>query len=412
MSVDLTTTYLGLKLKNPLVASASPLTGKLDSLQRLEEAGASAAVWPSLFEEQIEHEEMEVARLYDQGSDSFAESRSFLPDLNDYRIGPETYLSQMEEAKKKLSIPLIGSLNGASKGGWVRYAKMIQDAGADALELNIYFIPTDPDMGGPDVEEQYLELVAAVKESLSIPLAVKMGPYFSGLPRFAARLVEAGAGGLVLFNRFLEPDVDLEALEFRPSLQLSTRNELRLPLRWIAILRDHVEASLAATSGVHFTEDVIKSLLVGADCVMMASVLLQRGPGYLKQMLQELRKLAGGKGVRVRGAAERQHEPHPLLGPQRVGTFQLHESPDLVHRQGVGRQPGDQQVPVAGKDWIRTPDPCLAEPPGPFPGASPHRPETMPSPREIIAKRTDAGSTIVARASATVSGQERRPQIS
>ncbi len=289
MSVDLTTTYLGLKLKNPLVASASPLTGKLDSLQRLEEAGASAAVWPSLFEEQIEHEEMEVARLYEQGSDSFAESRSFLPELDDYRIGPEAYLSQMEQAKKKLSIPLIGSLNGASKGGWVRYAKMIQDAGADALELNIYFIPTDTKMAGPDVEEQYLELVAAVKESLSIPLAVKMGPYFSGLPSFAARLVEAGAGGLVLFNRFLEPDVDLETLEFRPSLQLSTRNELRLPLRWIAILRDHIQASLAATSGVHFTEDVIKSLLVGADVVMMASVLLQRGPGYLKQMLQELR---------------------------------------------------------------------------------------------------------------------------
>jgi dihydroorotate dehydrogenase (fumarate) len=288
VSVDLTTTYLGLKLKNPLIASASPLTGKLETLQRLEEAGASAAVWPSLFEEQIEHEEMEVARLYDHGADSFAESSSFLPELSDYRIGPEAYLSQMEEAKKKLSIPLIGSLNGASKGGWVRYAKMIQDAGADALELNIYFIPTDPDMTGGDVEDQYLELVAAVKESLSIPLAVKMGPYFSGLPRFASRLVEAGVDGLVLFNRFLEPDVDLEALEFRPSLQLSTRNELRLPLRWIAILRDHTDASLAATSGVHFTEDVIKALLVGADAVMMASVLLQRGPGYLKPMLQEL----------------------------------------------------------------------------------------------------------------------------
>lgn len=288
MSVDLTTTYLGLKLKNPLVASASPLTGKLDSLQRLEEAGASAAVWPSLFEEQIEHEAMEVARLYDQGTGSFSEADGFLPELDEYRIGPEAYLTQMAEAKKKLSIPLIGSLNGASKGGWVRYAKMIQDAGADALELNIYFIPTDSKMGGPDVEKQYLELVAAVKESISIPLAVKMGPYFSGLPSFAARLVEAGATGLVLFNRFLEPDVDLEELKFQPSLQLSTRNELRLPLRWIAILRDHVQASLAATSGVHFTEDVIKSLLVGADIVMMASVLLQRGPGYLKQMLQEL----------------------------------------------------------------------------------------------------------------------------
>lgn len=288
MSVDLSTTYLGLKLKNPLVASASPLTGKLDTLLQLEEAGASAAVWPSLFEEQIEHEETEIAELYDYGAESYAESLSYMPALDDYRIGPGVYLEQMEAAKKRLSIPLIGSLNGASKGGWVRYAKMIQDAGADALELNIYFIPTDPEMNGTDVEDQYLELVAAVKDSLSIPLAVKMGPYFSSLPRFATQLVEAGVEGLVLFNRFLEPDVDLEALEFRPTLQLSTRNELRLPLRWIAILRDHLDASLAATSGVHFTEDVIKALLVGADAVMIASVLLQRGPSYMKQILQEL----------------------------------------------------------------------------------------------------------------------------
>jgi dihydroorotate dehydrogenase (fumarate) len=284
VSVDLSTTYLGLKLKNPLVASASPLTGKLDTLLQLEEAGASAAVWPSLFEEQIEHEETEIAELYDYGAESYAESLSYMPALDDYRIGPGVYLEQMEAAKKRLSIPLIGSLNGASKGGWVRYAKMIQDAGADALELNIYFIPTDPEMSGTDVEDQYLELVAAVKDSLSIPLAVKMGPYFSSLPRFATRLVEAGVEGLVLFNRFLEPDVDLEALEFRPTLQLSTRNELRLPLRWIAILRDHLDASLAATSGVHFTEDVIKALLVGADAVMIASILLQRGPSYMKQM--------------------------------------------------------------------------------------------------------------------------------
>jgi len=288
VSVDLSTTYLGLKLKNPLVASASPLTGKLDTLLQLEEAGASAAVWPSLFEEQIEHEETEIAELYDYGAESYAESLSYMPALDDYRIGPGVYLEQMEAAKKRLSIPLIGSLNGASKGGWVRYAKMIQDAGADALELNIYFIPTDPEMNGTDVEDQYLELVAAVKDSLSIPLAVKMGPYFSSLPRFATQLVEAGVEGLVLFNRFLEPDVDLEALEFRPTLQLSTRNELRLPLRWIAILRDHLDASLAATSGVHFTEDVIKALLVGADAVMIASVLLQRGPSYMKQILQEL----------------------------------------------------------------------------------------------------------------------------
>jgi dihydroorotate dehydrogenase (fumarate) len=272
-----------------LVAAASPLTGNLDSLRQLEDAGASAAVWPSIFEEQIEHEEEEIGRLYDAGTESFAESiGSYLPAMEDYRIGPEAYLTQIEDAKKSISIPIIGSLNGSSKGGWVRYAKMIQDAGADALELNIYFVPTDPDMSSVDVEDRYVELLAAVKESLSIPLAVKIGPFFSGLPRFAAQLEKAGAEGLVLFNRFLEPDVDLEELQFRPNLHLSTRNELRLPLRWIAILRDQVSASLAATSGVHFTEDVIKALLVGADVVMMASVLLQRGPGYLKQMLEEL----------------------------------------------------------------------------------------------------------------------------
>ena len=289
MSVDLSTEYLGLKLKNPLVAAASPLTGNPDTLRQLEDAGASAAVWPSIFEEQIEHEEQEIGRLYDTGAESYAESLGgYLPAMEDYRIGPEAYLTQIEEAKKSISIPIIGSLNGVSKGGWVRYAKMIQDAGADALELNIYFVPTDPQMTSDDVEERYAELVVAVKESLSIPLAVKIGPFFSGLPHFAAKLEKAGAEGLVLFNRFLEPDVDLEELQFRPNLHLSTRNELRLPLRWIAILRDQLQGSLAATSGVHFTEDVIKALLVGADVVMMASVLLQRGPGYLTQMREEL----------------------------------------------------------------------------------------------------------------------------
>ena len=289
MTIDLSTKYLGLQLKNPLVAAASPLTGNLDSLAQLEEAGASAAVWPSIFEEQIEHEEAEINRLYENTTDSFAESlTSFLPAMEDYRIGPEAYLSQIEEAKKSISIPIIGSLNGSSKGGWIRYAKMIQDAGADALELNIYFVPTDAEMTSEQVEDRYVELLAGVKESLSIPLSVKIGPFFSGLPRFAAKLEEAGADGLVLFNRFLEPDVDLEELQFRPNLHLSTRNELRLPLRWFAILRDQLKLSIGATSGVHFTEDVIKALLVGSDVVQLASVLLQRGPGYLKQMLEEL----------------------------------------------------------------------------------------------------------------------------
>lgn len=288
MSVDLSTKYLGFELKNPLAASASPLTGDLDSLRRLQDAGASAAVWPSLFEEQIEHEQMELDRLYTQRVDTYAESLTYFPEPEDYHTAPSDYLKGMEEAKKALTIPLIGSLNGSSRGGWVRYAKLIQEAGADALELNIYFVATDPAMASAEVEQRYVDLVADVKQSLSIPLAVKIGPYFSGLPHFAGQLVEAGADGLVLFNRFLEPDVDLEELQFRPSLLLSNRSELRLPLRWIAILRDQVSISLAATSGVHHTEDVIKALLVGADVTMVATALLQRGAGYLAQMVHEL----------------------------------------------------------------------------------------------------------------------------
>lgn len=288
MSVDLSTKYLGLNLINPLVASASPLTCKLDSLRRLQEAGASAAVWPSLFEEQIQHDEMQLGRLYEFAAQGYAESLTFFPDVDDYHTGPGDYLKGIEEAKKALSIPMIGSLNGSSKGGWLRYAKLIEEAGADALELNIYFVPTDPEMSSGDVEKRYVDLVAAVKEALRIPLAVKIGPYFSGLPHLAGQLAKAGADGLVLFNRFLEPDIDLESLTFQPNLLLSTRSELRLPLRWIAILRDQVPMSLAATSGVHETEDVIKAMLAGADVTMMASVLLQKGIGHLAQVHQEL----------------------------------------------------------------------------------------------------------------------------
>lgn len=288
MNVDLTTRYLGLTLKNPLVASASPLTGNLDTLRRLEDAGVAAAVLPSLFEEQIEHDELELQRLYDFQTESFAESLTYFPELGEYNTGPHAYLQHLERARQSVSIPLIGSLNGATRGGWVRYAKLIEEAGADALELNIYFIPTDPHTDGRDVEQQYADLVASVRQSLSIPLAVKIGPYFSSLPHFAQELIHAGADGLVLFNRFLEPDIDLESLQFRPHLVLSTRDELRLPLRWIAILRDLVPISLAATSGIHFTEDVIKALLAGADVTMMASVLLQRGPQYLAVVLREL----------------------------------------------------------------------------------------------------------------------------
>lgn len=289
MPVDLKTKYLGMTLKNPLgVAACSPLTGDLDMLWRLEQAGAACVVLPSLFEEQIVYEELEIAQLYDYQTDSFAESLTHFPEYPDYHTGPDEYLKHLEAAKEALSIPVIGSLNGSSNGGWVRYAQAIQEAGADALELNIYFIPTDTSMTADDVESRYVELVSEVRKSVSIPVAVKIGPNFTSLPNFARKLVQAGASGIVLFNRYLEADIDLETLEIKPDLVLSNRHEARVPLRWISILRDQISVSLAATSGVHRTEGAAKLLLAGADVTMMASVLLMKGPEYLTTILKEL----------------------------------------------------------------------------------------------------------------------------
>ncbi|HKZ28056.1 MAG TPA: dihydroorotate dehydrogenase-like protein [Acidimicrobiia bacterium] len=286
MSVDLRTTYMGLELAHPVMPSASPLTGDLDTLRRLEDAGASAVVLPSLFEEQIEHEEMEVVRLLDFGSESFGEAAfGYFPELADYATGPSTYLDLVSRAKSSLSIPVIGSINGTSKGGWIKYGKLIEEAGADALELNVHFIPTDPKVSTAQVEQQYLDLVMSVKQSLSIPLAVKIGPFFSSIPHIADRLVESGADALVIFNRFYQPDIDIEGLQVQPDLQLSTSTELRLPLRWTAILRGFIKASLAVTTGVHTSEDVIKLLLVGADVTMMASALLKNGPDHLRRVV-------------------------------------------------------------------------------------------------------------------------------
>ncbi|MFV2066049.1 MAG: dihydroorotate dehydrogenase-like protein [Pirellulales bacterium] len=288
MSVNLSTEYLGLKLQHPLMASASPLSGTADGLRALEQAGASAAVLPSLFEEQIQHDEAELNRLYEHQAESFAESLSYFPEGQDYRSAPDDYLSNLEEAKKSVSIPLIGSLNGCSLGGWTRYAKSMQNAGADALELNIYYVPTDPNVTGEEVEKRYAELVASVRESVTIPMAVKFGTNFSSIPNFAKRLVDSGANGLVMFNRWLEPDIDLEELKITPSLVLSNEYVMRVPLRWIAILREHLTVSMAATSGVHRFEAAAKLLLVGADVVMMASVLLQQGAEVLGQMRDQL----------------------------------------------------------------------------------------------------------------------------
>jgi dihydroorotate dehydrogenase (fumarate) len=298
MRADLTTTYLGINLKNPIVASSSPLTGDLDTLSRLEQAGVAAAVLPSLFEEQITHDRQRVRQLNDyQGFDS-AESLSYFPKSYEYNVGPREYLNLIAEAKKRVSIPIIGSLNGCTPSGWVRYAKLFEESGADAIELNIYFLPTDPEMPSDAVERRYLNLVALVRNVVSVPIAVKLGPQFSNLTNLVPRLGHAGASGVVLFNRYLEPDIDLEALRIAPQLVLSNRHELRLPLRWISILRDQVEVSLAATSGIHFPEDVIKLLLVGADACMLASVLLKHGVDYATELLAHVQNWLDVKGFK------------------------------------------------------------------------------------------------------------------
>lgn len=297
MSVDLSTQYLGLRLKNPLVVAASPLTTQLHMLERLEQAGAAAAVMSSLFEEQIRHEASDVGEHGLAAAEGYVEPLAVVSrDLDEYNAGADSYLRRIEAAKKAVSIPLIGSLNGAHRGGWTRFARLIQDAGADALELNIYFVPTEPTITGSQVEDEYVALLSEIRSQVSIPLAVKLGPYFSSLPNMARRLVEAGADGLVLFNRFLQPDIDLETLAVAPRLVPSSRDELRLPLRWIAILRDQLSASLAGTSGVHFAEDVLKLLLAGADVVMLASVLIHRGPGILTTLLAEVAHWLEGRG--------------------------------------------------------------------------------------------------------------------
>lgn len=268
MNIDLSTVYLGIKLDSPLIASSCPLTGDLVSLQILEKAGVSAAVLPSLFEEQIGHEMSDRSDC----------------NLGTYNTGPDEYLQLIRSAKHTLGIPIIASLNGATEGGWVHHANLMQEAGADAVELNIYLVPTDTAVKARDIERQYCDLVAAVCEQLHIPLAVKIGSHFSAVPHFANELLKAGAEGLVLFNRFLAPDIDLDSMTFNPDLKLSRPEELGVALRWIAILRDQVGASLAATGGVHDADDVAKALLVGSDAVMIASALLRHGPRHIRSI--------------------------------------------------------------------------------------------------------------------------------
>ena len=295
MTVDPSTRYLGLTLRNPLVVAASPLGGQSTNLQRLEQAGAAAVVLGSLFAEQLRRPDA-MASIADD--ESYVLDGPNVSDLDDYNAGPDSYLRYIAIAKKTVAIPIIGSLNGNSRGEWVRFARLIQEAGADALEVNIYFVPTDAYASSKQVEDRYLELVSAVREQISIPLAIKIGPYFSSLPDMARRLIEAGAEGLVLFNRYLEPDIDLDALGIAPQLDLSSRGELRLRLRWIGILRRQVSVSLAATGGVHLAEDVLKVLLAGADVAMLASSLIRHGPAHLTTLVDRIRHWLEQKGYR------------------------------------------------------------------------------------------------------------------
>lgn len=290
--VDLTTSYLGLNLKNPLVASASPLSQKVETVRQLERAGVAAVVMYSLFEEQIIYDSLRLDRDLSQGTDSFSEALSFFPDLaaqdelNQYSIGPDDYVENLYNLKRSVDIPIIGSLNGITDGGWIEYARKIETAGADALELNIYNLSTDIEATSQEIEDEYLNLVRSIRASINIPIAIKLSPFFTSLPNFARRLVEAGADGLVLFNRFYQPDFDLDELEVVPRLMLSTSQELRLPLRWIAILYGRVSADFALTTGIHTAEDVLKATMAGASASMAASTFLKYGIEHASEILE------------------------------------------------------------------------------------------------------------------------------
>jgi dihydroorotate dehydrogenase (fumarate) len=333
MMADLRTRYLGLDLRSPLVASASPLTGSLDGLRRLEAAGVAAVVLPSLFEEQLTLEAREVARLLEAGAGSLSAAL----ELDDYNAGPFGYLALVEKAKATLQIPVIASLNGVTPGAWVEHATLLEEAGADAVELNVYYVSSSPGLGGSEVEWRYLELVRSVRQAIGIPLAVKLSPYFSSVANLARQLVEAGANGLVLFNRFYQPDLDLETLEVTPRLVLSSSEELRLPLRWIAILYRQLPASLAASTGVHTAADATKVLMAGADVAMMTSALLRHGPEHLQVVEAGLRDWLEGRGMAsvdlLRGLRSQRSVRDPAAWERANYITMLAGYPDQVHTE-------------------------------------------------------------------------------
>lgn len=313
--MNLNTSYLGMLLKNPIVASSSPLSHNVDSIRRLEDAGVAAVVMYSLFEEQISFDSYYLDYHLTHGTDSYAESISYFPDMQHYNVGPDEYLNLIRKAREAVDIPIIGSLNGTSLGGWTDYAALIEDAGAQALELNIYYISTNPEISGLEIEHIYLDIVSAVKQVVSCPVAVKLNPFFSSTANMARRLVDNGADALVLFNRFYQPDFDLENLEVAPRLVLSNSDDLRLPLRWIAILYGRIAADLAITSGIHTSEDVVKGLMAGAKVTMMASELLEKGirriPQVLNELLEWMKQHEYESVVQMIGAMSQQHCGEP-----------------------------------------------------------------------------------------------------
>lgn len=288
--MDLSTAYLGMRLRTPLVPSASPLSQEIDNIKRMEDMGASAVVLYSLFEEQLRLERYELHHHLTQGTESFAEALTYFPEPEEFHLGPDGYLNHIRKAKEATQIPIIASLNGTSVSGWIDYARKIEQAGADALELNVYYIPTDPNLSSLEVEQTYIDILKAVKSVVKIPVAFKLGPFFSNMASLAKRLDETDANGLVLFNRFYQPDIDLEELEVRPNVLLSTPQALRLPMRWIAILYGRVKASLAATGGIHGAPDVLKMLMVGAHVTMLCSVLFRSGIDQIRVIEQEMRQ--------------------------------------------------------------------------------------------------------------------------
>ncbi len=336
--MDLTTNYMGLTLKHPIIASSSPLSDTLEGIKLLEDSGASAVVMYSLFEEQIRRENDAFDFFLESGTDSFAESLNFFPHVDIAPKGPEQYLNLLRRAVEATDIPIIASLNGMTNEGWIDYAKQLQQAGASALELNVYFIPTDIDMSPAAVEQSYFEILEAVKAAVSIPVAVKLSPFFSSTGNMAKRLSEAGADGLVLFNRFYQPDIDLDNLRIDPRAELSTATEIRVPLLWIAVLYGRIKASLAASRGIHSSAEVIKYLLAGADVVTVASVLMKNGPRYLQLLVDDTHNWLSSRDYHslseVRGVMSRKNVKDPAAF-ERVNYIKVLESFENPFTSGV-----------------------------------------------------------------------------